>query len=207
MKNSETISVPSTFSQIRAEQVADSPRPLAADANLVKNDSWPAVSIWEGGALSGVISGLVLGIILMLYYASHGEGFTFPLKLIAASIFGVNALMGGVGCVAVGLIIHLAGSAALGVLFAFLTQKVFSAETSLSVGILFGFCTWLAMTYVMLPWLDPVMKARADMASGWWFGCFMVYGMFLVLTPYFELKTAPRHFLGIARRRIMSESY
>jgi hypothetical protein len=48
-------------------------------------------------------------------------------------------------------------------------------------GIFYSIVIWALMTYLVLPALDPIMRARVALAPTWWFGHHLIYGAVLSL--------------------------
>ncbi|MGH9704980.1 MAG: hypothetical protein ACRD4K_16515, partial [Candidatus Acidiferrales bacterium] len=124
----------------------------------------------------------------MIYSGATGAGFWLPMKNIAALWLGVYALVGGTGVVCLGILTHLVIAGGLGILFAMTTpRRAKSAAAGLIGGLLFGGATWLVMTFVLMPMLDPTMRARIAFTPGWWFVLHMIFGASLILIPLIRL--------------------
>jgi hypothetical protein len=161
------------------------------------NSNWRVINgdgraLAIAGAEAGLISGLVMILSMMVYTAAIGEGFLFPAKEIAATFMGVEAIIGGVGTVLLGLAIHLAVSAAWGAAFSLMLAPNSSTGSAIGWGIAYAVGIWLVMTYVALPFFDPVMSDRVALYSGWWFALHLVYGAVLGITPELAERMAVR---------------
>lgn len=141
--------------------------------------------ILKGGITGGIVSGLAMGVVGMVYSLAAGTGAFLPLKLIAASVFGVTAILGGPGVVFVGLVLHLVISAFWGTVFARLNPLDIPAGTVIGNGVLFGIIVWAIMTFLALPVVDPTMYQRIGLSPGMWFFQHLVYGAFLIFVPEF----------------------
>jgi uncharacterized membrane protein YagU involved in acid resistance len=137
---------------------------------------------YAAGALAGLIAGIVMIVISMIVAAGTGAGATMPLRLIAAALFGVDALVGGMGILLVGLIMHLAFSAVAGVVFAGIVGNV-RTGVAFGAGIVYGIIIWAVNTLGILPATDPTMSARSALMPGWWFVFHLIYGGMLFLVP------------------------
>src|SRR5262249_54108918 len=76
---------------------------------------------WEAGsagALGGILAGIAMAVFLMAYAGVTGAGVGLPVRLIAATPYGVDALVRSPGMLLVGVLIHVAVSAFWGLLFA-----------------------------------------------------------------------------------------
>lgn len=116
-------------------------------------------------ALAGVVAGLVAGIAMAMYamLASAtflGQGVLTPLYAIASPLTGQRAMMASmrtwlyvsVGCIVLGLMIHMLWSAAYGVIFGVLARALHLAGVGVVVaGMLYGMVVLLLMSFVVLP--------------------------------------------------------
>lgn len=137
---------------------------------------------WLAGALAGLIGGIVMAMFAMTVTAIMGQGVWMPLRLIAASILGVDALVGGVGVLMAGLIMHMMASVIFGLIFAAIVGAAGPAM-AFGAGIVYGIVIWAGMTYIGLPIADPTMQARVVMMGGPWFVEHLIFGGMLFLTP------------------------
>ena len=144
------------------------------------------------GALAGLAGGVVMMFYLMLYSAFWGAGFLLPLRLVAATFFGVGALIGGPGVVIAGAIIHLAIAAALGILYSLIPRATTTTFHSLLGGIGFGVVVMLVSTLIVLPSADPVLRARVALTPLAWFLGHALFGALMggLMMPL------RRHFAG-----------
>ncbi len=113
----------------------------------------------------------------MIEAAWTGAGLLMPLKLIAAALFGKEALAGGVGVLLVGLMIHMMASVIWGVLFAALYPRRIAPRNALPIGVIYGVVLWAVMTFVALPVVNPVMRASVAMMAGGWFLAHVLFGL------------------------------
>lgn len=130
---------------------------------------------WGAGAIAGLIAGIVMAMIAMVRAAAMGAGATTPVKEIAALVLGVQALIGGMGTLMIGLVIHLVFSVVLGAIFAGLIGAMAPAK-AFGFGIAYGITVWAAMTFGLLPWTNPTMAARVAMTPGSWFVLHLIFG-------------------------------
>jgi hypothetical protein len=153
---------------------------LAADRN--------GSGVWLGGVTAGVIAGLGMAVVTMLYTSFAGLGALLPLRMIAATFFGVDALVGGAGVLAAGLVFHLVISAFFGLLFAALTVRPKSTPVAFFGGLAYGIGIWALMTFLVLPFVNPVMAQRVALMFTPWLLAHAVYGGLLVLTPLLRVR-------------------
>lgn len=136
-----------------------------------------------GGLVAGLIGGIAMAMTAMIRAWAVGMGFWLPPKLIAATFFDVEALIGGAGVIAVGLMVHMAMSAGLGMVFGLVGGSRMSAGAACALGMVYGVVVWTATTYIGLPLVNDVMSERMAMQPVWWFTYHLVFGAMLLFTP------------------------
>ena len=142
----------------------------------------PGVIIGVGSA--GIVAGVVMAMAAMFYAAANGSGFFLPVRNIAATWYGRNALVGGAAVLLVGLVTHLGTSAFGGVVFAALPSSRKSATAALLGGLVWGVVVWAILSFAVMPWLNPTMYAgTVGREPVWWFVLHLIYGGMLVVTP------------------------
>lgn len=99
---------------------------------------------------------------------------------------GVDALIGGAGVIALGMVTHFVVAAVWGAVFALLTRRLHEVGPILTAGLIFGLGVWLLMTYVVLPVFNPVMAARVAMIPMTWLVVHLGYGAGLVMESLFK---------------------
>ncbi|MGZ3693572.1 MAG: hypothetical protein ACXWQO_05235 [Bdellovibrionota bacterium] len=156
--------------------------------NYETNRTWLTVNgdkraLAIAGAEAGLVSGLVMLFAMMIYTASRGEGFLFPLREIAATFVGVEALIGGAGTLLLGTVIHFAVAAAWGAGFGLVLPPNGTALSAAGWGVVYSLGVWLVMSFIALPIFDPVMSDRVALYSGTWFTFHLLYGAALGVTP------------------------
>jgi hypothetical protein len=145
-----------------------------------------SIEVLEAGITAGLVGGALMALFLMTYMAVVGYGFWMPLRLIGATIYGVDALVAGAGIAALGGIIHLVISTLFGVLFASLVQRHAGPAAAVVFGVAFGVVVLVLMTYLVLPTLDPVMRARVALVPGAWFLAHLLFGLGVATAPRFR---------------------
>lgn len=135
------------------------------------------------GAVAGLISGVAMILVAMIYSAAIGEGFSFPLKEIAATFVGVEAIIGGAGTILIGAVTHLIVAAAWGAIFGLALPADSTPTAAYGWGLAFGVGVWLVMSFVALPIFNSVMADRVALYSGMWFAYHLVFGVVLGTTP------------------------
>ena len=146
-----------------------------------------------GGGTAGIFAGVVMAMAAMFYDAANGSGFFLPVRSIAATWFGRNALVGGAAVLLVGLVTHLGTSALGGVVFAALPSSRKSATAALLGGLVWGVVVWAILSFAIMPWLNPTMYAgTVGKEPGWWFVLHLIYGAMLVVTPGLVRRVSAR---------------
>ncbi len=114
----------------------------------------------EAGAVGGLIGGVMMAAFAMLYDAAIGLGFFGPLRAIAATLLGRDAVTTGGGAILLGLAVHVGVSIVLGVFFAALTPRQVPPAAAIAFGMFAGLAILVIMSLVVLPVMDPVARAR-----------------------------------------------
>ena len=83
-------------------------------ANRIYRARFDMRGVIIGGGIAGILAGIVMAMAAMFYAAANGSGFWLPVRSIAATWYGANALVGGAGVLIVGLVTHLGTSAKVG---------------------------------------------------------------------------------------------
>lgn len=169
---------------------------LHEDSSALRNEAIKA------GAVAGITAGIIMALFAMIRSYMMGMGFWLPVKQIAALIFGVDAILGGFGVLLTGLVIHVLTSAVLGAVFGVLIgDRARSVSNSAVGGLLFGAVVWFVMSFLVLPWANPVMDARTELMPIEWFLYHLVFGLFLFTTPFYLRSIAPRSAYFASGRR------
>jgi hypothetical protein len=130
-----------------AAAVAGSPpRPVPADREVAV------------GAIAGLVAGAAMWIVAMVI-AAGDLGFTAPLKLVAASFMGAEALDPARAVSAIMLGKALVGlmSVLFGLIFTSILPIDAENHTGLWAGLLFGVGTWLVTWFVVVRVCDPIL--------------------------------------------------
>lgn len=103
-------------------------------------------------ALAGLAGGAAMLAVWVVAFASLGRPPWRPLQLAASAVLGDSALLpsSGIGTLAMGCLVHAAGSAAFGGLFGRLTATR-SVRLLLCQGVAFGTVLACALQFVVLP--------------------------------------------------------
>ena len=149
-------------------------------------EGFPLTKALEGGMVAGLIGGCSVALWSMASAAIAGYGLLFPFNMMGATFAGPEALIGGTGVMLWGLSVHLAVSVVLGILYAFMVRPEVQNITSLLGGIIYGMVILAVMTYVVLPWANPVLHQRVWMMPTSWFLLHAVFGLGVALVPMLE---------------------
>lgn len=154
-----------------------------------------------GGGIAGILAGIVMAMAAMVYAAANGSGFWLPVRTIAATWYGANALVGGAAVLIVGMVTHLGNSAFWGAIFAALPPRRKSVPAALVGGLVWGVVVWALMSFAVMPRLNPTMYARTvAMEGGWWYILHLIYGGMLVVTPGLMRRVSDRRHTAAAVR-------
>jgi hypothetical protein len=136
------------------------------------------------GAIAGFLGGACMALLTMILSASAGMGFWHPVELMSGIFYGADAILGGAGPVITGLIVHAVLTTGLGALFgAILPYQQAEASRATGLGLIYSVLCWAAVTFLVLPLINQTMKDRVDLAPGWWFASFLLFGIVLGATP------------------------
>lgn len=143
------------------------------------------------GLLAGLIGAGAMALWSMTYAGITGIGFSMPLKLVAGSVVGVEALVGDAGVMMVGGVIHMLTGMAYGAVFVWLLDEGSTPGIGMMLGMLYGAMILAAMTFVVLPLVNPVMRARVELIPFSWVVTHLIYGLTVgLLTPIFRRSFA-----------------
>jgi hypothetical protein len=155
---------------------------MAHERAQAEGPAYAAPTIAEAGIVTGVLAGIAMAAFLMLSYAQSGNALR-PLQLVGATFYGPDALTGGIGAVTWGAILHLAISAAVGVVFAWIVGPYPRGAAALGWGITYALVVMFFMTYLILPWANPTMSIQVPQMPTAWALAHVVFGLCLTLAP------------------------
>lgn len=143
------------------------------------------------GILAGLAGAVVMGLISMIVAAAYDAGFFSPVQLIGATYLGVDWAQAPVWAGVLGLVTHLVIGAAFGVLFVALTRNITNLGAKIAAGLAYGAAVYLFMTFLVMPWANPVMYASLN--KGLFFLYHLAFGLTLPLAlPMRRGVTFPR---------------
>lgn len=159
----------------------DNDRPLRDNATIMRDNIMAGLIAGIAGAVAVALSSMIYATV-----ATPEEGW-LPMKMVAATWLGVGALIGGNATVALGLATHFGTSMGWAIVLALLLGRRRNPVLTLIAGFLWGaVVVYLLMTWVVLPFLDPVMSVRVAVQPAWWWWVIHVIygvtvGVFLIL--------------------------
>lgn len=140
------------------------------------------------GIGAGIVAALVMILFGMIVFAARELGFFRPLQLIGALFMGGDALVYTFWSALLGLGIHMVVGATFGVIFAAMARRMDSYGMRLAAGLAYGAIIFLVMTYLVLPWANPLMAVAID--PGWFFLAHLAFGFTLgALMPRRAVRT------------------
>jgi hypothetical protein len=123
------------------------------------------------GAVAGVVAGLVMTVEKMAEAAIAGVGVWRPPNLIATVVLGPSANTGEFSYApfAVGMLLHVLASLAMGVVYAALAARflprVMTRAAELGVITAYALLSWATYQWLIMPWLAPVMDENVTPTS------------------------------------------
>jgi hypothetical protein len=140
------------------------------------------------GAVAGLIGGMVMSGFSMIGAAAAGESVWAPARMIASTFLGPDPT--GAGAVVFGMFVHFAFSAFLGALFGLVVGRGWKLGWAVAAGVLWGAIIWAVMTWLVLPAINPAMRAEVLKSPGSWFAEHAIFGAILGLTPWLAANFA-----------------
>lgn len=132
--------------------------------------------------VGGVVGGLLAGTAMLAWCVAAG-GVARPLELAAAAFFGSDALEGGAAVLVAGGLLWAATSVALALPFAWVVPRDFPFASAAIMGIGYSFFAMAFATSVVLPRVNPLMRAEMPETGGAWVLAYVVFGVGLGLIP------------------------
>lgn len=175
---------------------------LSIDRSLERRLVVHRTVAWQHGLVGGLASGVVMGLSLMVAMALSGDGFLRPLELIGSVWYG--AVTTGTTVILVGLITHLAVAAILGLVWAYAFSYV-KVEPIVS-GLVFGGIVWVAMRYLILPFVADYLIGGVSAYHLFYFGAEGRFAGWMVLGAYLIFGAGLGVFEQLADRRRLAGS-
>ncbi len=146
------------------------------------------------GSIAGLIGAAVMAIIWCSVAAFYGGGFWAPMIGIGATYLGVDWTAVPIWAAVLGVGTHLFIGAVFGVLFAALSRNLRTTGALIAGGLVYGAAVFLFMTYLVMPWADPVLYVALNK------GAFFLYHLAYGVTLPIALPASYRRAV-VARRR------
>ncbi len=137
------------------------------------------------GIAAGTLAGILMIGCMMIYASVTDAGATMPLKALGALVYGVEALVAGPTAMLVGVLIQLAISIVIGILFALFVSRETSTIATMFAGIIIGIALWAVMDFFVLPRANPTMAARIALMPLGYFLAHVLFGVGLAMSPAF----------------------
>lgn len=135
---------------------------------------------WIEHTLLGMASGLYAGALMLLAAIgqAHRAGFntSYILQEIAAVIYGLEALIRGSSAITAGLVVHGLMSLFLGAVFMWIFGRVRSRFLLVFWAVVYGIVAWGIATFLLLPFVNPVMAERIHLLRHAWFFDHLAFG-------------------------------
>lgn len=160
-------------------------RPLRDSATTMRHKLIDGLIAGTGGAVAVALASMI-----HMTVASPEEGW-LPMKMVAATWLGVGALIGGNLTVALGLATHFGVSIGWAIVLTLLLGRRDNPMLTWIAAFLWGaVVVYFLMTWLALPWLDPVMHARVNIAAAWWWWVLhAIYGAVVGLLLIMRART------------------
>lgn len=130
------------------------------------------------GAVSGIAGGVVMIAFVAIAAMTEGISPAQPLADIGETFIGAEAL-GVAAKVTLGAILHLATSAAFGIVFAGIVPREFSTQCAMGLGAGVALFAMGFMMSVVVPWVNPGFRAASHLIGGSWVIAHVLYGLTL----------------------------
>ena len=150
----------------------------------------------------GLIGGAVMLVMLVILSLARGEGLLWPLKLIATTFMGPEAMEGGFGMAVLGGLAHFAVSVLLGMVFAKVVGRT-TRRRALLMGLLYSVAIWAFVQFIVLPIANPFLATQ--LGTVWtFFAGHLGYGLMLASTrpTIADIDAPPRPYIDPLRREV-----
>ncbi|HET8538586.1 MAG TPA: hypothetical protein VFL83_01810 [Anaeromyxobacter sp.] len=159
------------------DQSSDRGAPARALEALARHD------VVASGVVAGAAGAAAMVAVAAVGAASEGLPATHALEVIGASLVGPGAFASAAGKIAFGALVHAAVAAALGILFASIVPRDFSAPNALAVGVGMALFALGVMMGWVVPWANPGFRGQMQAVGGSWVVAHAVFGLALGTTP------------------------
>jgi hypothetical protein len=142
------------------------------------------------GAAVGLAGGVLMAAWLVVSAAAAGVSPLGPLRRIGLTFLGPEAVEGDPAVLAFGIFLHLVVSALLGIVFTWILPAGFPWGSAAVVGLGFAWVVMAFATSLVLPAVNPALRAQMPALGGSWVLAHAVYGLAIGAGP--RLRAALR---------------
>jgi hypothetical protein len=132
-----------------------------------------------------------MAVFVVLAAAAAGMDALHPMRTIGATLGGAEALQGGAGSVALGLVLHAATSIAFGLLFVGMFSLDQSPLGALVLGAGYAMFVLGIMAAAVVPSVNPTFGVQMQPLGGTWVVAHALYGCTLGLAAARLARRAP----------------
>ncbi|MEN9800035.1 MAG: hypothetical protein RL653_3732 [Pseudomonadota bacterium] len=159
---------------------------------------------WTRGAAAGLLAGVPWALVLSAGALLAGARASEPFAALASAVPRLPAGAGGT----LGLLLHLAVSAALGATWVGLAGRYLRPTASAAGGVAAGLVAWMLGTWLLLPVFAPALRLLSEEMRVAWLAAHVAWGLTLglasdALEPPELLRAVPpfARWLHARRRR------
>lgn len=131
------------------------------------------------GLLAGLLGGIAMTACIMLAAAIQGLDMLAPLRPMGETFAGSEPRSAGAAALAYGFARHLVFSGAMGVLLAPFMPRDFPPGSASLMGVAFAFIVMAFMASLVLPAVNPALRAAMPALGGSWVLAHAAYGLTL----------------------------
>lgn len=156
------------------------------------------------GAAAGLTAGVVMAMWATLTSVWHGVGLMASFESIGATFLGAHATNYGLLGILYGIVVHGVTAALLGIIFCALVPPNATTRFATAAGLGFGLAAMLAMTFIVTPVINPVLRNEIASIPRSWLIQHILFGITLGLVPvywriYREEQLVPRQLAVVVR--------
>jgi hypothetical protein len=126
---------------------------------------------------------------MMAASALDGDSPLSPLRAVGSTLRGPQALEGGAGTIAWGVLLHLAVGASLGVLFAAIVPRDLTLPAGMVLGAGAAILVMAMALQVVVPRVAPLLRASMPRHGGAWVIAHAVFGAVTGIAPWLRRRT------------------
>jgi hypothetical protein len=153
-------------------------------------------AVVRAGALAGLLGGALMALVAFRLALAGTPESWHPLRSIAATLLGPEALAGGTFAMVLALSIHVATSVGWGIAFAWAAGTRPGALGALALGLIAGLVVMVFMTFAVLPTINPLLYVHVMEAFSAWVVAHLAFGVGLAFAPYLRRRSLERSRAG-----------